>query len=382
MTDSPAETTKTLTASCYCKAVQYSVDIPISSLPLPVHLCHCSICRYTHGTLCIFHAELPKGRAPHFLAPSSGLDALTGYRHARAQAERFFCSTCGCHVGDRGLDVPDGGGGGGEGPVANDEWIVATPLFAEQGEDVFRIDTHCFTEGSTGGAGLFTWLPKMGDRDVKVWNPAPDSGWWSAGIEDERPKQEFDEDGKEVLRAECHCGGVSFTIPRPTLPVVRNDPYLSNYISPRDANKWLASLDACGDCRLQCGTLVTAWAFVPRALLQPPMPVGLAPYGTMKTFVSSPGVLRGFCGRCGATVIYSCDDRTPTPEQQIIDVSVGLLRAPEGVLAEEWMTWRAGHVANMDGGNSADPLFAQSLEDGHKKWSVDKYGDALDISIN
>lgn len=379
--------TKTLTASCYCKSVQYSVEIPTSLLPLPVHLCHCSVCRYTHGTLCIFHTKLPKGRTPNFIAPSS-LGAMTAYRHATAETDRFFCSTCGCHVGDRGLGVGDSTNSGERGnddvASAEGDWIVATPLFAEHGEDVFQIKKHCFTEGSTGGSGLFTWLPTIGDRPVEVWNPAsPDRGR-GRPIEDDMPprQKEFDEDGNEVLRAECHCGGVSFTIPRPTLPIVQGDAYMSKYMSPRDGNKWMACLDACGDCRLQCGTLVTAWAFVPRALLKPPMPLGLAPYGTMKTFASSPGVLRGFCGRCGATAVYSCEGRTPTPEQQVVDISVGLFRAPEGVLAEEWMTWRADHPANMDDANMVNPLFAKSLEEGHKKWSITRYGDALDIAIN
>lgn len=376
MADSLQGPTKTLTASCYCKAVQYTIEVLISSLPLPVHVCHCSICRYTHGTLCIFHSELPRGVSPKFLAPSS-LDKMTAYRHSNAQSERFFCSTCGCHVGDRGLDHREGGT-----PVANDDWVVATALFSEHGEDLFRIGMHCFTEGSAGGSGCFTWLSKMGNRDLKVWNPAPDSGWWSLNIKDEPPKQEFDEEGNEVLRAECQCGGVSFTIPRPTLTTIKNDSYMSAYISPKDDNKWIACLDPCTDCRLQCGTLVTAWTFVPRAHIKPPMPLELAPYGTMKTFASSPGVLRGFCGTCGATVIYSCDERTPSPEQQIIDVSVGLLRAPEGILAEKWMTWRAGRLASLEDARSFDPVFTQSLAEGQKRWSIEKYGNAPEFPVN
>lgn len=373
----PSPPTKTFSASCYCKAVQYTVEIPSPDLPLPVHLCHCSICRYTHGTLCIFHSELPQGVSPKFVAPSS-LDVMTGYKHANAQAERFFCSTCGCHVGDRGLGVSDEGGS----PVAKDDWIVATSLFSEHGEDVFRVTTHCFTEGSAGGSGLFTFLPRLGGRELKVWNPGPGSNWWSAEIKDVPPRQEFDGDGTEVLRAECHCGGISFTIPRPTRPAIANDPYLSGYVSPKDGHKWIARLDPCGDCRLQCGTLVTAWTFIPRAQIEPPMPPGLAPFGTMKTFVSSPGVLRGFCGRCGATAIYSCDERTPSPEQQIVDVSIGLLRALEGILAEDWMTWRAGRLANVENAKKFAPEFVDSLGEGLRTWSIEKYGDAPDFTVD
>lgn len=53
-----------------------------------------------------------------------------------------------------------------------------------------QIETKTLTEGSTGGSELFTWLPRTGDRDIKVWNPAPDSGWWSWNTKDEPPNPE------------------------------------------------------------------------------------------------------------------------------------------------------------------------------------------------
>lgn len=368
--DDPAAT-KTLTATCYCKSVQYSIEVPVSKLPLPVHFCHCSVCRYTHGTLCIFHTALPKGTAPKFIAPSS-LDNMTEYIHPKAQAERLFCSTCGCHMGDRGLDEspnPD------EGLVPNNEWVIATPLFSEHGEDLFRFTKHFFTEGACRisgktDQGMFTWLPKIGDVDLNIWNPPKQPS------EPQDEGREYNEKGEEVLRAECHCGGVSFTFPRPTHPAVKTDSFLSQYVSPTDPNKWIACLDACNHCRLQNGTLVTAWTFIPRALIEPPMPVALAPYGTLKTYVSSPGVLRAFCGKCGATVIYSCDERTPTPESQVVDVSVGLLRAPEGILADEWVTWRAGRISSFESAKEYSGAFVESLDEAHRKWSVEKYGDA------
>lgn len=371
MTDTDGAT-RTLTASCYCRAVQYSVEIPRSELPLSVHLCHCSICRYTHGTLCIFHAELPLGIQPKFIAPSS-LSSLTGYKHARAQAERFFCTTCGSHIGDQDLEAPEG--------ATELEWRISISLFSEQGEDVFQMKTNCFTEGSTGGSGLFDFLPKIGDRKMMTFNPGPESGWWSACIKDDLPKQESDDEGNEVLRAGCHCGGVSFTIPRPTVPAVKNDPFISRYVSPTEDGKWKAFLDVCDDCRLNAGVHVVAWVPVPRALIQPPMPLGLAPYGTLKTYVSSEGTLRGFCGDCGATVIFSCDSRTPTPEQQIISVPAGLLRAPEGVLAEKWVTWR-GCLANFKSGHEFDPVFSDSLLEGLQNWSKKQYGEALIYSVD
>lgn len=365
MVDSlPSTDMRTLRAGCYCKAVLFEVTLPTASLPLGVHLCHCSVCRYTHGMFCVFHAELPRGVRPDFIRPSSRGN-LTGYKHASAKSERLFCSTCGCHVGDVGLDGKDEG-----------EWVVATSLFEENSEDIFQIKTHCFTKSAPGG-GLFEWLPKIGERDIKIWNP--DSP--SSSAEEPPPKPEFDANGNEVLRAECHCGGVSFTIPRPTIPAVKDDPYTAGFISPLDPAKWMACLDVCDDCRLVDGTHVVGWAFVPRAQIQPSMPPELAPFGTMKTFASSPGVLRSFCGVCGATVFFSCDDRKPSDDKHVVDISVGILRAPEGVKAETWLTWRAGRLAWAASGERYDAPFAKSLGDGFKKWSLENYGQAPSFEI-
>lgn len=366
---------KQLTAACYCKTVQYTLDVPLSELPLPVHICHCSICRYTHGTLCSFHASLPKNIHPKFTALSS-LNKLSSYRHANATTERLFCSTCGCHIGDRILEKS-----GDASATASDEWVIATALFSEHGEDVFQLKTHCETQSLIQGAGLHKFLPKVGDRELEIESTEFQDSQQAAKMQHNLAQPEKDEEGNEVLRAECHCGGVSFTFPRPTA-LVRNDPYLSKFVSPVDNSKWVACVDVCGYCRLQSGALATGWTFVPRTHIKPPMPPFLGPYGsTLKTYSSSPGALRGFCGTCGATALFVNNERTPSLEQQIIDVSVGLLRAPEGVLAEEWLTWRAGRLANFDSGKDYAPEFAQGLAEGFKKWSVDKYGEAYHFEM-
>lgn len=84
---------KTITAQCYCKSIHYTLTLPASSLPLPAHICHCSTCRYTHGTIHVTHAKIPKGVHPQFVAPS-GLDgSLTRYvAFEGAKSERYFVS--------------------------------------------------------------------------------------------------------------------------------------------------------------------------------------------------------------------------------------------------------------------------------------------------
>ena len=347
---------KTLTAQCYCKSLHFTLTLPTSILPLSVHLCHCSVCRYTHGTMCIFHAPLPTGIAPQFVAPSS-LDSLTAYTWPGSQCTRYFCSTCGCHMGDFS---PDDGA-----------WVVSTSFFAKD-ETVFQIKTHVFTESALGG-GLNDWLPRIGDREMKIWNPKDDS---AAPLQ---PQPERGPDGEERLRAQCHCGGVSFTIPRPNEEVL-NNPTMKGYVSPVDKTKWAATIDACDDCRLMSGSHVIGWTFIPLDLCEPKIRSDLRT-GTSKTFQSSPNVLRSFCGTCGATVFFSYDERRPNERENIVDLAVGILRAPEGVKAENWLTWRTGRLANANSGIRYDEELTRSLGQGLSDWGKEKYGQTLGFDI-
>lgn len=369
LSDLPAElpqSSKTLTGHCLCKSIHFTVTIPASSLPLPVHLCHCPTCRYTHGTLCIFHACLPHGTQPEFVAPSS-LAAATGYVHENGAAcERLFCSTCGCHFGDRDLE-PDK-------ETGRPDWRVATSLFDSHGEDTFQMRSHCFTDCAPAPGGLYDWLPTMDGRPLHTFNPSPDDeGWAPRAPERDPPPQEFDAAGKERLRAQCHCGGVSFTIPRPTVPEVTGDEFLNQFVSRVAKDKWMALLDVCRDCMLVDGTHVAAWMFVPLALLEPKIGEDLR-IGTAKVYASSEGVLRAFCGVCGATVFFDWEGRRPSAASHVVNVSIGILRAPEGVLADRWIRWRTRDVAWPESGANFDPVFVRSLAKGIDEWGKQKYG--------
>ncbi|KAK3390005.1 Mss4-like protein [Podospora didyma] len=372
-----AGTNRTLTAQCHCKSVHFTITVPTSSLPLPVHLCHCHICRQTHGTLASFHAPLPKDIGPDFIAPSSLSSSLTSYIHGpQAAGERFFCTTCGCHIGDRDV-TPDP-------ETGNREWRVASSIFAQHGEDLFQIRSHVFTSGHGTGEGMWDWLPKLGDRPLKIWNPEPGNKTFPIPPPDP-PKQEFDaHTGKEVLRAECHCGGFSITFPRPNdVPGLAEDEWASTYVSKTDPNKWVAVPDACNDCRVMNGAHVIAWMFVPLTSISPPLPKDFK-FGTLTPYVSSPGVRRAFCGVCGATVFYSSEHKARTAEndgRKIVDIAVGLLRAPEGILAEKWLTWRSSKVGFLDCGMEYDPLFAVSLDKGTQEWATKKFGQPVEFDI-
>ncbi|OJD15254.1 hypothetical protein AJ78_04476 [Emergomyces pasteurianus Ep9510] len=372
--------TKILTAHCFCGAVHYNLKIPTTSLPLPTHICHCGICRYTHGTPCIFHASLPEGITPQWVAPS-GPHALTSYKHTSGSlSDRVFCSTCGCQVGDIWPAKPiSSQEDEGERNAASDGlWTVATSIFTDHSPCNFQIDKHIFTDSNPGGTGLHQLLPRIGGRDMKVYTGdfLPPSDNRILPPAPPPPKAEFGvaNTKEERLRAQCHCGGVSFTFPRPTQAVL-DDPKLSKYVSPIDPRKWVACLDLCDDCRLLNGTHVTAWTFLPLHLLEPVVGADLS-IGTTTTFVSSHEARRAFCGTCGATVFYRSED-----EPAMVDVALGLVRASEGQFMESWVTWRNGRVAYKESGVRFDKDFAEAIAEGMEKWGVEKEGKVLDFDI-
>lgn len=355
MTDS--NNTKTLEAKCYCGSVHLTVDLPSSALPLTVHLCHCSLCRYTAGVPCIFHAGLPADIVPKFVEPSSEAN-MTRYR-GPIHDYWCFCSSCGCHITAIGIEKGN--------------WTISTSIFTDHGPDKFRIAEHNFSKSAIDG-GIAKLLTHMDGRELDDYNPPDDSP--QAKITESEP--EVGKDGEDRLRAKCHCGGVSFTIPRPTQKVL-DDEFMSQFVSQEDETKWRASLDVCDDCRLVTGTHVIGWTFLPLMLCDPPIKPDLL-IGTAKTYRTSPDVLRSFCGTCGATVFYSVDDRRPTDEQQIVDLSTGILRAPEGVMAENWLTWRA-KLSWGDSGKRYDGSFTEALQDGMSKWVAKTQGETADKSM-
>lgn len=65
-------------------------------------------------------------------------------------------------------------------------------------------------------------------------------------------------------------------------------------------------------------------------------------FGTLKTWWSSADDGKKFCGVCGASVFLITGDATR------LEVSVGVLEAPEGVRAETWLEWPPEYSKNMD----------------------------------
>ncbi|KAL2810557.1 Mss4-like protein [Aspergillus granulosus] len=351
--------TKTLTAHCHCRSTHFTLTVPIASLPLKAHLCHCTLCRTTHGTAASFHTPLPQGVNPDFIAPSSW-DNLTAYLPPGSKEPLYFCSTCGCHVG-----------------VLNPSGIWGTSISILEGgnkeNEIWVIDEHIYTErGSTGDGGIAELVPKIAGKELRVWNPEKKgTGLPMSTIQTTK----HEEQGEDVLLAQCNCGGVSFTISRPREEFI-NSPRSAGWIYPTDKSKWLAVFDLCTDCRLLTGAHVNTWLFVPKDHTNPPVPPDLV-FGTMKRYESTPGeVSRTFCGTCGATVFAYVERRSG-----IVDVATGILRAKDGVMLKDWAVWRTARVGFLDDGLKYDKDFSEGLDQGTREWGSRVHGGVVDFRI-
>ncbi|KOS19730.1 hypothetical protein ESCO_000348 [Escovopsis weberi] len=338
--------TKTLELKCYCGSVHMTFDVPRADFPLFSYTCQCSSCRFTTGAPCIFHTQLTPGIQPKFVAPSSQSNLKT-YLPEGNRYSYESCTTCGCHVTCLSID--------------RTQWIPSISILSETGPGVFQIKIRGFSR-SVKDLGIAPYLARMGGRDIPEYNMPP--GHPQSRLVEASP--EVGEDGTDRLRVQCHCAGVSFTVKRPPREVL-DDMFLSAWVCPEDQSRWLAAFDLCDDCRLQTGTHVNGWMFVPPSSCEPAVPPDLK-MGTIKTYASSPGVLRGFCGDCGATVFLARADRRLSDERAIISISTGLIRAPEGFMARDWLGWRS-KVAFLNDGKRFDREFAESLEEGFKAYN-------------
>ena len=94
----------------------------------------------------------------------------------------------------------------------------------------------------------------------------------------------------------CGCGAIRFVIPEDSRRV---------------------AVCHCQDCRRLVGAQSVAWVVVPKENYK-------LSSGNPVTHVSSPEVVRTFCGKCGTSLTYSHSKRPDT-----IDVTVASLDAPD-----------------------------------------------------
>jgi hypothetical protein len=253
----------------------------------------------------------------------------------------------------------------------------------EKSDGVVEFVGHMWIEDTKDG-GASEFMPTFGETSAKRWLVAPSKspevplGWRnvkSTPSTPETPKVE------EKLHAHCHCGGVEFYISRPNQESLKASSPLPDLLVPyhsglsaansenkpwwlsTDRRKYLAGTCACNSCRRIAGFDIVPWTFVPVAS------ISLADggpfrrvFGTLKSYASSSGRTRWFCGTCGANVFWDGEER-PT----LLDVSVGLLHAVSGARAEEWLQWETGRVSFREDFHNLG--LVDALEKGLGEWT-------------
>ncbi|OJD12771.1 hypothetical protein AJ78_06688 [Emergomyces pasteurianus Ep9510] len=337
---------------CLCNCASQTVSLDWSpgpnmgSHPSVLALCHCDACRRTTGSLCTSYVPLKRGTQS---LPK--LNGLVEYVESTV-VSRWFCEICGAHVFLQ-LKGDDERG---------ETFMVARGTITDiefQTESITHLSLANTIDGSVFGAtvGAAGVLQSGMKRDAcftgsTCTNPAESS------IPPPSPTK--------TLTAGCQCGGVKFFISPPDhtshlasspwcdvlVPYHTSTSPSAAAANPNDVKWWvcangtkyLAGLCAYNSCRLASGFPIQSWAFVSRSnIFKSSDGSSLLTYndfGTLKQYKSSPGVYREFCGVCGATIFWHCDERPG-----VVDVSVGLLRAKTGVRAEDWLHWELGRIS-------------------------------------
>ena len=119
-------------------------------------------------------------------------------------------------------------------------------------------------------------------------------------------------------------------------------------------------------CRRASGYDISPWAFVAQSSLRQPNagPPFEFNEGTLRSYRSSPDVLRYFCGTCGATAFYRSAN-----QPELVDVSVGLLESPSGARCEDFLEWNM--AVDFLGDAQNKPLIA-ALEKGWRASTTKK----------
>lgn len=339
MADNP---TVPVNLMCHCTQLRVTVHVPQSSLPLPITFCHCNTCNAVTGQLCATVAGYSTSSPGR---PLEITGKATGYRTSSA-LERFFCPDC-------GTSVYEDAGSMSEGMVFLDTGAMVGNEVEIEGEGggkkvkVAEVGEHIFV-GDTGDGGMRDWM-----TDVKAWEG------WMDGRSKEVEKGKYFGKGRErveraegeVLKCECHCGGVSFGV-----------------VEPEGKGRYRAVACACNDCRLASGYDISAWAVVPRGnfVSSEGQTVNfdeLSKVGTMKQYTSSKGNERGFCSKCGATVSWN-----GASEPDTVDVAAGLVRkgTRAGSRVQDWLEWQ-GHLAFKE--SAQKQAIGSMLDEGLKAWS-------------
>ncbi|KEF52403.1 uncharacterized protein A1O9_11644 [Exophiala aquamarina CBS 119918] len=338
---------------CHCAAVyEPATLLKDETLPLKNDMCHCSMCRFSTGSLAAWFAGLKR-------SPSDkSMSSVTAY-NATKTATRYFCNTCGCnvfvHMMEEGRwlacagivevcvnEQKGGGDSSNEGKVLGKEDLKEDRYGKE--ERVLSNPRYHEYVGSAADGGLAPYMMKLGGRDIPSYTTEPgidgDKTLDPADVLALRTNANVSPSARgSSIQVACICGGVELRIAPPPY----NDTSEGWYVTS-DKSKYYARLCNCRSCRLTLGFPFQPWTYIPPSrlfttagdqLIVGPKAKDTKQIQKLKYYQSSESVLRGFCEGCGATMFYQSFDRP-----YIINVCAGVARSKVGnVMLGEWLQW-------------------------------------------
>ncbi|KZO94584.1 hypothetical protein CALVIDRAFT_539033 [Calocera viscosa TUFC12733] len=356
-------TAPTIFVTCHCRAHRIPIHLDASALPHPVDFCHCLACRQSTGAPFGCYMLIPHPLFPPPGNPLRSADAASATEEAvpyvylpegvkayksSETGTRYFCATCGCHLGIVFLEdrkwssVPIGAlefvrtttlshastAASDDPDSAAITSTVSTTVSAAAAskeqeiqavESTYTISWHQYLSETVDG-GITRLLPD----GLARWAVEPDDAPFVTPMAAGPLNAQFRATSAgETLTARCRCGGVRARILRPS--AIPSGPGAKERGSA-DGQRWLSGHCFCTDCRLTSGFPVTSWTYVGREHLT-------FEGETLVYYKSSEGVKRGFCGTCGATITWDGGQKT-------VDVSTALFEKEQSeavaAVEEDW----------------------------------------------
>ncbi|KAK8032999.1 hypothetical protein PG991_002397 [Apiospora marii] len=379
-----ADSTVEITAQCLCKQHTFTTSIARSSLPIKASTCHCNSCRHLTGAMYSSEAPWPAADGGQAVAKS----ALQRYVFSERLTVRF-CGTCSSPMFW-------------EWPGKSEHKIsVFTGVLANHADpdvqDLVQITDAIFV-GDTLDGGAAPWLKRPNGKDgpkARLWTgqmneseELPHDWLPPAPLPDASKKSTPDQ-----VALRCRCKGVDLVMRRwsPELEGEEDSGARSWIIDP-DTHKGLGSFDACDSCRLASGVDVFNWTFVlwrqvgfadeTKTTTGGRFPVSSSELnaalsaqerdsrlGTLACYSSSPGIYRYSCSRCSACVFYGSDAKP-----QFADVALGVLEAPDGARAEDFVSWNLGGdmIWRQDIVGTWRESLVESMESEAEAWRIER----------
>jgi hypothetical protein len=400
-----ANTTKTIAATCLCGDAAHNITLPSTAFPIPTYFCSCNSCRHMTGTLFLSTAFLP----PTYEPSSSLLDKLTSFRFSD-RITQYFCKRCGSMMLCYCIPKPSSTNRTGS-------WDVMTGTL-EAFDSILDLKGYEYIHDTRDG-GFSDFMPTLNDRPLERWSfDINTSSQLPLHWRDPSNPREI-VDTSTRLPAYCKCNSITFYITRPSSQSTHATrawpdllaPHHSSQTQPSHSEndkslstapnkpwhlrssrtKFLAGLCSCTSCRLASGQELTAWAFIPLTDISldaegkfplelssvagtsgaTPTSISTAesPFASrLQTYDSSTNVTRSFCSVCGAIVFFALSEQNKAPETMLLDVAVGLLDAPEGARAENWLEWWTERLSFREDAVGRAASIAEGIERGLREF--------------